>query len=227
MGQIYAIIFTDDLVKVGRGKSFSDRLAVHAASAKLRGASVKEGYCIDVLYDDSKAEQELIRFVQSISSKKISNEWFKGVSPCLDDSGIKGAMERIRSKYTDAKVYEEIKLKRDALMANSVKSYNEAIIRCRAKNSNDKNWSFALDAAGVIESLYGGWGYSGSAFDKINGAELSIFKLKCALYICNRPGKVDQVFTDVFYDEHEAFVTIMTEDINFAASNQREEYDGL
>jgi hypothetical protein len=207
MSQIYAILFTDGVVKVGRGKSAKDRIAAHSGSARLRGAQVKEFYFVDVLYGENKAELELIGFAESISKEKIGYEWFKGIHPCLKDSGIKDFMLLIAEKYSDRQVHE----KEIAKEKDRYETLDSAFRSKFFTGRQDSDWTFAWETSAVIESIYGGWGFHGKEFEEINGKGASIFRVKCALYLYQRIGKFNEVFTDIFFNEYEAFNSIMTD----------------
>lgn len=86
--RVYAIQFSNDVLKVGRSGDVSKRMAGHARSAAAFGVSVTDQWCSRIVDDSRVVEKLLIEKVASRAggSAHHGQEYFVGVS--ADDARV-------------------------------------------------------------------------------------------------------------------------------------------
>jgi hypothetical protein len=78
-GKVYAVLFSDGWLKVGRGKDPKTRIASHAGASSMRNAQLIRSVESGVMADSGAAENALIAFCESRGEAVHGREWFVGV----------------------------------------------------------------------------------------------------------------------------------------------------
>jgi len=76
-GQIYAVLFSGNIVKVGRGRSALERIREHKRSAKIWGAKAIDKVHSSNVPNAHLAERKLIDFCKRKGVLVHGSEWFK------------------------------------------------------------------------------------------------------------------------------------------------------
>jgi len=78
-GRVYAVLFSDGWLKVGRGRDPQSRIGSHACVSAMRNATVDRSIVSGTLADSGTAEAELIAFCSKQGTAVHGREWFTGV----------------------------------------------------------------------------------------------------------------------------------------------------
>lgn len=174
-GQVYAALFSDGWIKVGRGRNASKRIGCHVSASKMRGAKLVKSIISGDLLDTASAEKRLIDYCVRICTEKHGGEWFKGV--CIEK--VSAIILEEFSGDDKEKIRKTISDQHD----NALKLLNYKFFD-RNRNYNpsehDEKWALSMSHASVMDTMYGGWMYGGDLFESIDGAP-SKFQLFSAL----------------------------------------------
>ncbi|MNO41116.1 hypothetical protein D3C76_312800 [compost metagenome] len=78
-GKVYALLFSDGWIKVGRGRNPEDRILAHSSASSMRSATLVKTTVSGSLIDSTYAEAELIKFCSDRGRTVHGREWFVGV----------------------------------------------------------------------------------------------------------------------------------------------------
>lgn len=76
---VYAVLFSDGWVKVGRGRCGKTRIQTHISTSTMRGATVVQSVISGRLVDSKAAESRLINYCAMTGELAHGKEWFVGV----------------------------------------------------------------------------------------------------------------------------------------------------
>lgn len=76
---VYAVLFSDGWVKVGRGRCGKTRIQTHISTSTMRGATVVQSVISGRLVDSKAAESRLISYCARTGDIVHGKEWFVGV----------------------------------------------------------------------------------------------------------------------------------------------------
>jgi len=79
LGQVYAVLFSDGWVKVGRGRNAQKRIDCHISTSLMRGAKLVDSRISGLILDSRGAEAALIAMCGGYASAVHGREWFEGV----------------------------------------------------------------------------------------------------------------------------------------------------
>ena len=80
LGHVYAILFKNGLVKVGKSGDPNSRIASHKSNAAVHGNPVTNFWVSPLLTDMHEAESRLINYCSMYESPIAGSEWFMGLS---------------------------------------------------------------------------------------------------------------------------------------------------
>lgn len=142
---VYAVMFSDGWLKVGRGKNPEARIQAHEAVSKMRGAT-RTAYVISGRIVNAKAaEAELIGFCQGIGKTEFGNEWFSGVEFNLVESLIKD-----RFPEDSAEAFDQEKERSEKAIDRVV---GGMFRNGRQRNGVDLKWVEAMGHARIVERI--------------------------------------------------------------------------
>lgn len=161
-GYVYAVLFSDGWVKVGRGRDAQKRINCHISLSAMRGATAVDCRISGKILDSSRAEAALIALCGGYESSVFGREWFDGVDfallASLIESQFSGDSKEAFSEYSAS----------FAIRAEKAgASFKNAFDRFYPFSKEDAEaWSVAVEHAKVIEQIYLDDCYSGPLFAK-------------------------------------------------------------
>lgn len=176
VGYVYAVIFSDGVLKIGRGKRPKNRVKVHSAAAVLRGATVKASIISGRLLDSHRAEKELINFCMAIGDVIHGREWFSGVK-------YEKVEHFISKKFSGdpSDLIDEAMVRTDTYCFDVVSAINEKFATAASNELlDDAEWAEALIFAESLEQIFVSDMFGGQYFDKSESG-MSPFKLHAAI----------------------------------------------
>lgn len=182
LGQVYAVLFSDGWVKVGRGRNAQKRIDCHISMSLMRGAKLVDSRISGLILDSRGAEAALIAMCGGYASAVHGREWFEGVdfdslAALIDDQYAGDTQEKI-SAYLHAldRQADEV----FAAIANKLPSAT------KFTKADMDDWSSALEHASVLEQIYLDDCYGGQLFAKEHKG-YSSFYLMAALALYKVP----------------------------------------
>lgn len=159
-GFVYAVLFSDGWVKVGRGKNPEIRIASHVNLSAMRNAAEEKRFISGRIIGHVKAELEIINFCLANGERAYGREWFKGI----DFSKLESFMADSFSGDS------EDDLASHSIAADKNNSSVAERIVCNGRScSNDyepSKWDMALMHARLIEKSLLNEMYSGEMFEQ-------------------------------------------------------------
>lgn len=157
---VYAVLFSDGWVKVGRGADPIGRIRVHQSVSKMRGASMEKKVISGKLVSSRKAEERLIAHCKENGNPIWGNEWFSRVDfdqlECLILDEFSGDSDEQfeAAAIASAKKHEEFTNKLNKLFPG-----------------RDEKWIFCFQLAQLMRTMFLNNGNNGPLFGKsIKGA---------------------------------------------------------
>ena len=163
-GRVYAVLFSDGWLKVGRGRNPESRIGSHASVSAMRNATVERSVVSGLLADSGSAEAELIELCSMRGIAVHGREWFTGVDfdeVCrLFDRRFKGDashyLSRVR-KLQSARVDTLL----SAVFDVAPHDRDDAM-----KDAEDRlKWASSLAHARILERIYLDDMYGGLLFE--------------------------------------------------------------
>ncbi len=184
LGQVYAVLFSDGWVKVGRGRNAQKRIDCHISASLMRGAKLVDSRISGLILDSRGAEAALIAMCGGYASAVHGREWFQGVdfdslAALIDDQYSGDSQEKI-SEYLHA--FDRKTDQVFAAIANQVSSAP------KFTDADMGAWSSALEHASVLEQIYLDDCYGGQLFAKEHKG-YSSFYLMTALALYKVPAQ--------------------------------------
>ncbi|PXX59497.1 hypothetical protein SAMN05660489_04522 [Pseudomonas sp. LAMO17WK12:I10] len=163
-GKVYAAVFSDGWIKVGRGRCPESRIVAHSSVSAMRNATLLQFAVSGELVDSASAEADLIKFCSERCHAVHGREWFTEVD-------FEGLRQLITERYS-GNSQEDL---RDARAAKSkrVDQMLEAVFRLGADDrqasvdgpEDQLKWSNSLAYARIIDRIYLDDCYSGWLFE--------------------------------------------------------------
>lgn len=161
-GYVYAVLFSDGWVKVGRGRDAYARINTHKSISRMRGAEIVDFKVSGMLVDSKDAEKKLLALCESYGSSVHGNEWFAGVDferlCCVIDSEFSGDSEEQFEEYRAA--FDGRMSVFDKVLASSSRALSDLLGRRHLA------WDLACSHASIIEQIYLDDWFGGPIFEK-------------------------------------------------------------
>jgi hypothetical protein len=166
-GKVYAALYSDGWVKVGRGRSPDGRISAHNATSKMRGAKLVKSCVSGELADPGNAEMELIGLCSRVGVNAHGREWFTGVDFDLIEKLISSKFSGDeRASFIRKKVISDECVKANAKFDSIVNDH--------------KKWATSLNHAETMLNIYRELGYDDERFTKTEKGYVP-FMLDCSL----------------------------------------------
>jgi hypothetical protein len=166
-GKVYAALYSDGWVKVGRGRSPDGRISVHNTTSKMRGAKLVKSCVSGKLANPGNAEMELIGLCSRVGSNAHGREWFTGVDFELIEKLISSKFSGDdHASFVRNKVVSDESVKANAKFDSIVNDH--------------KQWAESLNHAETILNIYYELGYDDERFKKTEKGYIP-FLLDCSL----------------------------------------------
>lgn len=160
-GKVYALLFSDGWIKVGRGRNPDDRVQAHKTASGMRGATLVKVMTSGTLIDSAYAESELIKFCSEHGRAVHGREWFAGVDYDLLIAVISDRFRGDPPAAIDAA--RRAQSNRFEKMLSSVfEPRNQAVAPDPAEQ---KKWIESLAYARLLDRIFLDDGYSGWLFE--------------------------------------------------------------
>lgn len=204
MQDIYAVLFSDGVIKVGRGKNAKQRIVCHASASKVRGATVVKEHIVRLVPKAQHQEKRLIDFCAQ-NGNPITREWFTGL--CMEKViswiDLEIGVTSLEGDDVKIKEFKEASAKDDEAFAKAL------LEKFPAKKMPDIELVKAFGAAGALQAIYLNYMGYGGVFEKGEWG-VSFFELSAALYMYKMPSeKIGYLFSRAFDDSDGAFDEIM------------------
>lgn len=171
-GKVYAVLFSDGWLKVGRGRDAQSRINSHIGTSSMRGATHDRSVISGVLADSGSAENALIAYCSERGASVHGREWFTGVD-------FEGVSEFFCTHFMgDTADYlaaaREAQSRRVETMLNTVFERPGPNPPSATKDADDlARWVASLTHARILDriyrdDLYGGWLFEISASGMTN-----------------------------------------------------------
>lgn len=183
-GQVYAILFSDGLVKVGRGYDARSRVITHEGAAKARGVKVVEKYFSGPLIDPKSCEKKVIEYCKKNGDLAHGLEWFSKINYEALKEYIKANLPRANEQEIFKK-REEIKNKAEEVGKYIFDSINEKFnipTEITMVSQEEKEWSNSLVHASTIQKVMQDDLFYCDSF-KLEAYGVSKFELSCAIVV--------------------------------------------
>ncbi|ROM84142.1 hypothetical protein BK655_12390 [Pseudomonas brassicacearum] len=162
-GKVYAVLFSDGWLKVGRGRDPKTRITSHAGASSMRNAHLVRSAESGVLANSGAAENQLIAFCESRGEPVHGREWFVGVE--FDDvcqfinDNFKGDCPEYLAEA------RESKSRRVESMLNQVFGSGQECPQDPEKTASDQaKWFESIAYARILDRMYRDDMYSGWLF---------------------------------------------------------------
>ncbi|MEB2514812.1 GIY-YIG nuclease family protein [Pseudomonas sp. YuFO20] len=160
---VYAVLFSDGWLKVGRGRNAQARIGSHAGISSMRNATVMKSVVSGLLVNPKKAEKRLIDFCMSIALPVHGREWFVGV----DFESVESIINAEFQGDSDDS-FAVAKARSDKAQDSLFKSINKAFApggEVKSSSVEDPiRWATSISHARIINSIYIGDLYGGQLF---------------------------------------------------------------
>lgn len=169
---VYAVLFSDGWVKVGRGRNGAARIGSHAGVSAMRNAAVVRSVVSGRIVDSKSAEKELIAYCSENGRSVHGREWFSDI----DFEALEGIITKKFSDSSDeqfaiAAERSDVAAKKlvDAIFSIGAPSPHEV----RRAEEEAARWAASLAHARILDRLYrddayGGWLFEISASGMTN-----------------------------------------------------------
>ena len=171
-GRVYAALFSDGWLKVGRGRDARARINSHIGTSSMRGAKFVRSISSGLLADSGAAENALIAYCSERGCNVHGREWFTGIDfdevkeffgfhLAGDPAEILDSAKRAQAKHVDA-------------MMDSVSGHFTPDQSQKQRELAEQNqWTASLTHARILDriyrdDMYGGWLFEISASGMTN-----------------------------------------------------------
>lgn len=189
-GKVYALLFSDGWIKVGRGRNPECRILAHSTASGMRNATLVKTTVSGSLIDSAYAEAELIKFCAEQGSAVHGREWFVGVDydqlVALIDTRFQG--DSPASIDAARRAQDEMA---EQMLSSIFGGHRKAAVPDLAEQ---KKWMESLAYARLLDRIFLDDGYSGWLFEPSDSG-MSNFGNYASLVIHELP--VDEV-ADLF-----------------------------
>lgn len=163
-GRVYAVLFSDGWLKVGRGRDPQSRISSHACASGMRNATVDRSVVSGVIADSRAAEAALIAFCAERGKNVHGREWFTGV----DFEDVCGLFEQ-SFKGDDAEFLSQAKKLQSERTENMLSDIfsrvqpDSAAVTTEFEES--AKWFVSLAYARILDRIYRDDMYDGWLFE--------------------------------------------------------------
>ncbi len=171
---VYAVLFSDGWVKVGRGRCGKSRINSHSGLSAMRGATVVRSIISGRLVDSKSAESKLIAYCTAAGTLAHGREWFSNVD-------FERLVEIIETRFQgdSADAFILAHAKRDAMNEELA----SAMLDQKTSTQDDAKWAASLQHARVMNRMYTSDMYGGDMFTIDSRTGLNLFTLYAAIAI--------------------------------------------
>lgn len=169
---VYAVLFSDGWVKVGRGRNGEARIGSHAGVSAMRNATVVRSVVSGRIVDSRSAEKELIAYCSENGRSVHGREWFSDIDfETLEGIITKQFSDSSDEQFAVAAERSDVAAKKlvDAIFSIGAPSPSEA----KRAAEEAARWAESLTHARILDRLYrddayGGWLFEISASGMTN-----------------------------------------------------------
>lgn len=164
-GTVYAVVFSDGWLKVGRGRNPQSRISSHACVSGMRNATVDRSVISGTVADSLAAEAALISFCSEQGEAVHGREWFTGVSFDTVCKFIEEQFSGDSPEYlSEARKFQSDRVQS---MLDGVFSRAQPVADAAAMNEAEERlkWISSLAYARILDRLYRDDMYDGWLFE--------------------------------------------------------------
>lgn len=171
-GRVYAALFSDGWLKVGRGRDAQARINSHIGTSSMRGAKFVRSISSGLLADSGAAENALIAYCSELGSNVHGREWFTGI----DFDEVKEFFS-LHLGGDSAEVLDSAKSAQakhvDAIMDSVSGHFTPDQSQNQKEVAEQNQWTASLTHARILDriyrdDMYGGWLFEISASGMTN-----------------------------------------------------------
>ncbi len=166
-GKVYAVLFSDGWLKVGRGRDAQSRINSHIGTSSMRGAKFVRSITSGVLADSGAAENALIAYCAAAGTNVHGREWFTGVD--FDDVKEFFSLHLAGDTAEFLESAKKAQVKRVDAMLDAVFG-RSGLDRSPGEKelADQQRWNASLTHARILDriyrdDMYGGWLFETSA----------------------------------------------------------------
>lgn len=171
-GRVYAVLFSDGWLKVGRGRDAKSRINSHIGTSAMRGAKFVKSISSGLIADSSSAENALIAFCSEKGTSVHGREWFIGVE--FDEVKEFFGLHLVADTPERLESAKRAQAKHVNSMLDSVsRCFRPAPVSAQSDVADPDRWIAALTHARILDrifrdDMYGGWLFEISASGMTN-----------------------------------------------------------
>lgn len=213
IGCVYAVLFSDGWLKVGRGVKPGERITAHKSASSMRGATIEKSVISGVMVNSKDAERKLIGICHSLGKPVHGNEWFIGV----DFEVIEEIFNSDFSGDSEEDIAADVKRCEKEMNDLSDKLFSIGEIEERGEFCSFAmtDWEECLAHAKIIEKSFLYEGYSGPIFEKGSlGLSIIVSHSALALTAMSNDDRVG-MYHMVTEDPDEAMILLLNKGSEF------------